>query len=197
VAVAFQSIFILTDSGTLIPQNRAVAANYNCVRCETTAIAVQFVATLTEMPSAAAMAELEKVWEDLAELEDNVEKIPLDDVYEEIGRIEEAIVKILVDDGVLVIPGDDAVDAQLPAPLPTDGGSAEATPTDPDATPGIDGSDGTTAEPEEEGTDDPTPEPSSDPSSTPTEEPTSEPSEQPSSEPSEEPSPEEEPSPTP
>ena len=43
VAVAFQVVLIMDDAQVVVPQNLAVAANYDCYRCITAAIASQLV----------------------------------------------------------------------------------------------------------------------------------------------------------
>ena len=43
VAVAFQVVLIMDDAHVVVPQNLAVAANYDCYRCITAAIASQLV----------------------------------------------------------------------------------------------------------------------------------------------------------
>ena len=43
VAVAFQVVLIMDDAQVVVPQNLAVAANYECYRCITAAIASQLV----------------------------------------------------------------------------------------------------------------------------------------------------------
>jgi putative peptide zinc metalloprotease protein len=190
VSVAFQSIFVIGDSNMVVPQNRAVAVNYDCQRCETHAVAVQLLATLTEPPSEAAMAELQRVWDELAEFKHNIEDVPLERIHVELTEFERAILEILDRDGVLALPATGTTDVEAPAPEATlaEEEGIEGTP-DVDATlPGD-----TTEDPA------PTDEPTA-PSEEPSAEPTAEPSDEPSPEPSEEPSssPEEPaPSPTP
>jgi putative peptide zinc metalloprotease protein len=193
-AVAFQSIFVVGDSDVVIPQNRAVAVNYECRRCETNAVAVQLVTTLTRPPSDETMNKLALVWDDLEMLEKNAEELPLDQLHAELARIEGAIVGILVEDGVLVLPdGGVSEDGASDSPAPftdettTEGSTSDSNPS----TAGDPGADATATEETtsnmdgDEGTDssDPSPAPAEEPSPTPTSEPS--------------PTPEEEPSPTP
>ncbi|MCW2706347.1 MAG: Tat (Twin-arginine translocation) pathway signal sequence domain protein, partial [Frankiales bacterium] len=58
VAVSFQVVLVIGQSNVVTPVNAAVAANGNCVRCLTTAMAVQLVVTLKSAPSAAIQAQL-------------------------------------------------------------------------------------------------------------------------------------------
>ena len=48
VAVAFQVVLIMDDAQVVVPQNLAVAANYDCYRCITAAIASQLVLSVQE-----------------------------------------------------------------------------------------------------------------------------------------------------
>ena len=50
VAVAFQVVLIMDDAQVVVPQNLAVAANYDCYRCITAAIASQLVLSVQEEP---------------------------------------------------------------------------------------------------------------------------------------------------
>lgn len=58
VAVSFQVVLVVGHSNVITPVNAAVAANGNCIRCLTTAMAVQLVITLNGAPSAAVQAQL-------------------------------------------------------------------------------------------------------------------------------------------
>ena len=46
VAVAFQIVLVVGDVDVAVPQNLAVAANYECTSCLTYALAVQLFITL-------------------------------------------------------------------------------------------------------------------------------------------------------
>ena len=56
VAVAFQVVLIMDDAQVVVPQNLAVAANYECYRCITAAIASQLVLSVEETPGRGAAA---------------------------------------------------------------------------------------------------------------------------------------------
>ena len=179
VSVAFQSIFIIGDSDVVVPQNRAVAVNYECARCQTHAVAVQLITTLTRRPSERAMAELSVLWNDLEELGKNIKDIPLEEIHVELTRVESEILKILAEDGVLApMEGGAGADDLQAAP--------EASPLDP--TPTLTPSPTASAEATTT-TDDPSPTPSGDPSPTPSDEPSPTPSDEPSESPGNEPSP--------
>jgi putative peptide zinc metalloprotease protein len=182
VAVAFQGIFVLGDSNVVIPQNIAVAINYDCRRCETEALAVQLISTLTRPPSNDAMSRLELVWNDLQELEESIGELSLDQIYSELVRIETAILEILVEDGAVSTGGSLSV-----APS----SDLEATSTDETPAEGsTTGSDTTTiGDDPSAGSDEPSPTPSGDPSPTPSEDPSPTPTSDPSPSPTAGPSP--------
>jgi putative peptide zinc metalloprotease protein len=194
VAVAFQSIFVLGDADVVTPQNIAVAVNYDCQRCETQAIAMQLIATLTSTPSDEAMSRLEEVWDDLEGLEENIRELSLDQLHAELVRIEAAILEILVEDGAVVLAEGSLAEASS--------ANLQATSTDETSTEGpTTGSDTATTGDEPDaatttGGDDPSPAGGDDPATV-SGEPSPTPSEEPSPAPSDEPSPSTgEPSPT-
>jgi putative peptide zinc metalloprotease protein len=189
VAVAFQGVFSLGEADIVTPQNIAVAVNYNCQQCQTTAIAVQLIATLTSPPSDEAMAQLTKVWDDLEALEENIDELSLTELYAELVGIQAAILDILVDDGALVMSEGAMAEATISdvASTSPDGSAAEesagtegaaegTTTTTDDTTTTTEGGDAET------GSSEPPPAPS-EPSPTPSDEPspTSEPSPTPTS----------------
>jgi putative peptide zinc metalloprotease protein len=199
-AVAFQSILAVGESNIVIPQNRAVAVNYNCQRCETNAVAVQLVATLSRFPSDEAMNKLALVWDELKELEKKAGDMSLDELRMELARIEGVILGILIEDGVLVLPVGNVpelLDSNTAGPS-SDEAAADGSMSDSDAPMTDDTSETTTSEDsatttDEEPTSDssePSPAPSEEPVAEPTEEPDPQPSEEPESEPTEEPAPE-------
>ena len=62
VAVAFQVVLIMDDAHVVVPQNLAVAANYECYRCITAAIASQLVLSVEETPGEEQLLALGDVW---------------------------------------------------------------------------------------------------------------------------------------
>jgi putative peptide zinc metalloprotease protein len=173
VAVAFQGIFTVGDTDVVVPQNRAVAVNYDCERCETQAVAVQLVATLTRMPSDEAMRDLAVVWDDLKRLKRNIADVSLDEIRSELGRIEKAILDILIKDGALVLPDEDppAGANKDPEEALADDSPADGTSGGEDAEDTSGGVTADTTEPEEETGAEPSPAPSSEPSPAPSSEP--------------------------
>ncbi|MCU1602926.1 MAG: hypothetical protein JWO22_3635, partial [Frankiales bacterium] len=69
VAVSFQVVLVVGQSNVVTPVNAAVAANGSCVRCLTTAMAVQLVVTLTQAPSAADQRALQTAMSRLREVQ--------------------------------------------------------------------------------------------------------------------------------
>ena len=67
VAVAFQVVLIMDDAQVVVPQNLAVAANYDCYRCITAAIASQLVLSVQEEPGEEELLALGEVWSQLIE----------------------------------------------------------------------------------------------------------------------------------
>ena len=67
VAVAFQVVLIMDDAQVVVPQNLAVAANYDCYRCITAAIASQLVLSVEEEPGEEELLALGEVWDRLTE----------------------------------------------------------------------------------------------------------------------------------
>jgi putative peptide zinc metalloprotease protein len=184
VAVAFQGIFTVGDTDVVIPQNRAVAVNYECDRCETEAVAVQLVATLTRMPSDEAMAELSLVWDELERLEGEIEDLSADEIQAELARIETKIIDILIRDGALVLPEDGATGG-----TDTDTGSDMTEDSIGDGTDTDGTTDGTTTPEETSTTEGEVPSESTEPSPAPSEEPSPAPSDSSSPAPSDSSSP--------
>ena len=72
VAVAFQVVLIMDDAQVVVPQNLAVAANYECYRCITAAIASQLVLSVEETPGQEQLLALVEVWNRLTEFGQNI-----------------------------------------------------------------------------------------------------------------------------
>jgi putative peptide zinc metalloprotease protein len=180
VSVAFQGLFVVGQSDVITPQNIAVAVNYDCMDCHTAAIAVQLVATLTSLPSEAAMAKLSEMVAELEALEQSIDEMSLEDLLVELERIETEIVDILVDDGVLVVAAGTTAEVSTEATeapaeeTTTESSEATATETPAAEEPatgtegGTEPSPAPTAEPQPSPTSQPSPTPTSEPSPTPT-----------------------------
>jgi putative peptide zinc metalloprotease protein len=164
VAVAFQVVMIIGDADVVVPQNLAVAANYNCVECLTYALASQLVVTLSEPLGEDSMAALRDLWAEIAAYAQNITEIPLSELQSALEGYQQEILAIIEQDPAAVPTatlgtGDDST---------TDPG-VTASPTT-SASPSPSGSPGATSSPATDPTvassSDPSPAPSSDPSST-------------------------------
>ncbi|MPZ73969.1 MAG: hypothetical protein GEU74_12200 [Nitriliruptorales bacterium] len=101
VAVAFQVILVLGQSDIIVPQNIAIAVNYECHTCLTYALAVQLIATLNDTPTAGAMAQIDAIWAQLETWAETIEDVPLNELHYRLAMVEAAILQVLVtDDGV-------------------------------------------------------------------------------------------------
>ena len=100
-AAAFQVLLLVSDSDVVVPLNAAVAANYECVRCTTEAIAVQLVVSLTGVPSAEAQQRIDEAMDKLALLEDDMAALTGGQVYYLILATQSEILRVLAEDGVL------------------------------------------------------------------------------------------------
>ena len=63
----FQVVLIVGQTDVIVPENLSAAANYNCVRCLTYALASQLVLTLDGPLSADGMARLNELWQQIAD----------------------------------------------------------------------------------------------------------------------------------
>ncbi|QDY90222.1 hypothetical protein E7Y32_08385 [Arthrobacter sp. UKPF54-2] len=85
VAVGFQVVLIVGQTNVVVPENLSAAANYNCVRCLTYALANQLVLTLDGPLSADGMAKLNALWQQIAEYGRNLQNVPLSEIQ---GKLE-------------------------------------------------------------------------------------------------------------
>ncbi len=95
VAVAFQVVLIMDDAHVVVPQNLAVAANYECYRCITAAIASQLVLSLEEVPGTEQLLALGAVWNQLTEFGQSITSYPLSEVSAQLEEFKAEIVAIL------------------------------------------------------------------------------------------------------
>jgi putative peptide zinc metalloprotease protein len=95
VAVAFQVVLIMDDAQVVVPQNLAVAANYECYRCITAALANQLVLSLDGAPDEGQLQALSEVWSQLLELAATITSHSLADVSAQLEDIKGQIVTIL------------------------------------------------------------------------------------------------------
>lgn len=92
VAVGFQVVLIVGQADVIVPKNLSAAANYNCVRCLTYALASQLVPTLDGPLSADGMARLNELSQQIAEYGRNLQDVPLSEIE---GRLDAFKVQIM------------------------------------------------------------------------------------------------------
>lgn len=166
VAVGFQVVLVLGQANVVVPQNLSAAVNYNCVQCLTYALATQLVVTLEGPLSDAGMAELTRLWQQIARFGENIEGMPLSELRARLTAYEVQILQILQKD-----PGSSAEPSGSTEPSDSDPGSQNtpASPSeDPDPT-------APTSQGSQSGGSDAEPEPTSSPSGTPTQDAATEP----------------------
>jgi putative peptide zinc metalloprotease protein len=98
VAVSFQVVLIVGQSDVIVPVNAAVAANGGCIRCVTTALAVQLVATLKEAPSEQVQAQLDAAMAKMGDLQG----LDAASLYEQVSAVQDEVLGILEDNDLLV-----------------------------------------------------------------------------------------------
>ena len=97
VAVAFQVVLIMDDAQVIVPQNLAVAANYDCYRCITAAIASQLVLSVQEEPGEEELLALGEVWNRLLQFANAITSYSLTEITQQLETIKSEIVAILMD----------------------------------------------------------------------------------------------------
>lgn len=119
VAVSFQVILIVGHSKYIAPINAAGSLNYNCPACTTTAIADQLVITLKSQPSAALLAKLNAVLQQLNALPSlGAQGIPAA-VASQVAAVQQQIDTALTDSGLPAQPIDTGTVTTGTASTPT------------------------------------------------------------------------------
>ncbi|MCW2792112.1 MAG: hypothetical protein JWO76_1210 [Nocardioides sp.] len=98
VAVSFQVVLVMGDANVVVPQNLAVSATYNCLECLTYALASQLVVTLDGPLSDDSMAELQALWQDIAQFAQNITSVPLSDLQQALADYQDQIAEIIQED---------------------------------------------------------------------------------------------------
>ena len=177
VAVAFQVVLIMDDAQVVVPQNLAVAANYECYRCITAAIANQLVLSVQQAPGEEQLLALAEVWGRLTEFGQNITAYTLAEVAEQLEDFKDEITAILGTAPPLA-PGTTSTsspgstteppgsDEPSPTGAPTETGSepapaTESTPSSPEPAPSPTSSPSPSPAPPTEPTPTPTPTPES------------------------------------
>jgi putative peptide zinc metalloprotease protein len=161
VAVAFQVVLIMDDAQVVVPQNLAVAANYDCYRCITAAIASQLVLSVDEEPGEGQLQALAAVWDELAEFAQSITSYTLTEVIAQLEAVKAEIVTIM--DEAPVLTSDSSSTTTTPE-SPTEGVSEAPAPPESSTPSTGESSTGESSTPSS-----PTEESSSPPSSDPTE----------------------------
>ncbi|WP_254678663.1 hypothetical protein [Arthrobacter sp. 24S4-2] len=98
VAVGFQVVLIVGQADVIVPENVSAAANYNCIRCLTYALASQLVVTLDGPLSDENMARLNVLWAEIAEYGRNLQDVPLSEIKGRLNSFKEQIMEIVRSD---------------------------------------------------------------------------------------------------
>lgn len=98
VAVGFQVVLIVGQADVIVPENLSAAANYNCVRCLTYALASQLVLTLDGPLSEEGMARLNALWAEIAEFGRNMQNVPLSEIQERLNAFKAQVTEIVQSD---------------------------------------------------------------------------------------------------
>lgn len=141
VAVAFQVVLVVGQVHTMIPQNLAVAANYNCTQCLAYAVANQLVLTIDGPLSPTGMAQLSKLWDDIGTFQATIQDQPLTQIQARLDQFAAQIRQIIQQDPSATHQTPSATPSARETGGPTPGGPL---PTDP-AAPGANAPDTTTA----------------------------------------------------
>lgn len=141
VAVAFQVVLIMDDAQVIVPQNLAVAANYDCHSCITAAVASQLVLSIPGEPGEEQLLALAAVWDRLIQFAQTIGSYSLVEITEQLDDFKDEITEILVaappatTSSPTPSPSSSTPTTTSPAtPTPTPSPTTH-TPTDPDLTP--------------------------------------------------------------
>ncbi len=135
VSIGFQIVLVTGDNRVAVPQNISAAVNYDCVNCLTYALATQLFVTLDGPLTDAGMAELSKVWQDIAAFGSTITQVPLSEIRDRLTAYEQQILGVIEKDQGPLTPGgtttDEAGDeaGTDPSASPTGSASGAATPT--------------------------------------------------------------------
>jgi putative peptide zinc metalloprotease protein len=174
VAVAFQVVLIMDDAQVVVPQNLAVAANYNCYQCITAAIANQLVLSVEDTPGQEQLLALGEVWSRLTQFGQTITTYSLAEISAQLEGFKSEIIAILY--SAPTVQSTTTSTTQSPDGTST-GDSSEPSTTSPSPTAPASSSEPAAPSPTEEPID------QTEPASETTSEPTSEPTTQDTTEP--------------
>jgi putative peptide zinc metalloprotease protein len=132
LAAAFQVVYIVGQANIIVPINTAVAANYDCERCKTHAIADQLVVTLVERPDGRTRGALNRA---IADLRATAARARTTGELQLAFRDTRARLLGLLDDAQLIWLSEE-LDEDREDGIPDD--EVEGTPTDPSSDPAED-----------------------------------------------------------
>jgi putative peptide zinc metalloprotease protein len=104
VAIAFQVVLVVGQANVVVPENAAVAVNYQCLRCVTVALARQLVLTLPGALTEAGQAELDRLWGRVTELAARASQLSLSELTAQLAAIEADIADIVRRESVPASP---------------------------------------------------------------------------------------------
>jgi putative peptide zinc metalloprotease protein len=184
----------MDDARVVAPQNLAVAANYDCYRCITAAIANQLVLSVPGEPGEDQLHALAAVWNELVRFGQGITSRTLTEITDQLEAFKAEIVQILATaPPVEPAPATSPTDAPTPAagtPSPADEETTPASEPSPSTDP-------TTPAPEPTGSGSTTPGPTSTPEGSSTPDATTTPESTPTPEPTPTPDPALAPEPSP
>ncbi|WP_346957750.1 hypothetical protein [uncultured Arthrobacter sp.] len=122
VAVGFQVVLIVGQADVIVPENLSAAANNNCLRCLTYALASQLVLTLDGPLSPEGTSRLNALWQQIAEYGRNLQNVPLAEIQGTLSGFKEQIMEIVRTDP-------SAAPAGAATPTPPATASPSATPS--------------------------------------------------------------------
>ncbi|MGO4231026.1 hypothetical protein AB4Y72_19465 [Arthrobacter sp. YAF34] len=134
VAVGFQVVLIVGQTNVIVPENLSAAANYNCVRCLTYALASQLVLTLDGPLSSDGMAKLNALWQEITAYGKDLKNQPLSEIQSRLSAYKEQIMAVIKADPSATPARSGGTDT-TPTATPTSGASPAATPGNTQAPP--------------------------------------------------------------
>ncbi len=126
VAVGFQVVLIMGQADVVVPENLSAAANYNCVRCLTYALASQLVLTLDGPLSPEGMTRLTTLWQEIAEFGRTLQGVPLSEIEGRLSAYKAQLMEIIRTDPSTKPQA--ATSTQTPGSTPSPGASDGAVP---------------------------------------------------------------------
>lgn len=118
VAVGFQVVLVVGQTDVIVPENLSAAANYNCLRCLTYALADQLVLTMDGPLSADGTARLNELWQQIADFGRNLRNVPLSEIQGRLNAFKQQVMDVIKADPN-ARPGSPAAPASAPAATPS------------------------------------------------------------------------------